>query len=172
MRHSAEPVPTTPASEPVQAVMHSAPHRMIGISDADRDAIIAALPVRARELVVIFGFLPTIRALIEFGGERVVVPVKVPASDDHPLVARLGRETVEKLVSARPGDRFDMPGVTSIERLLRNNALRADFDAGVSVRELVARYRLSDRHVRMLLGEGASTTPHARVTPDSTSGPA
>lgn len=161
-RPSPPAAPTVPTVAPSRQSLERLTDR---VSDTERSAIMAVLPGRARELVDAIGFLPTIRMLLEVGGERVVIPVVVPSSDDSVLVSKLGRETVEKLVSACPGDRFDMPRVTSIERLLRDNAIRADFDGGASMRTLVRRYQMTDRHLRKLLGSRPQTSPQPARRP-------
>jgi Mor transcription activator family len=124
----------------------------------DPEAVLRVLPVQAREIAMAIGLSATIELMRLYGGHRLFVPAVV--SDK--LIAEIGVELAAALVEARGGTTIESPSLRSIERLLRDNAIRADFDAGVSVAELVGRYRLSDRHIRVTLTARATTAPSTR----------
>ena len=127
------------------------------------------MPESARELVSAIGFLPALDMLNHFGGMRVFIPRKPPGGD-HPLVVALGAEVVGKLSEWFGSSAFHVPRVASVERLLRDNAIRSDFDAGMTngvpgveiMRELVSRYDLTERHIRKALSANGSVSPRAR----------
>lgn len=127
---------------------------------SSQDEIVAAMPASARELVEIIGFLPTLEVLRKFGGKRVFIPSKL--NDDSRIIAELGREVAEKLVARMGGARFEPPMLTSVERRLRDNAIRRDFDARVPMDDLVDRYRMTQRHIRKLLNASTATEPAQR----------
>lgn len=120
----------------------------------DDRAIVFAMPALGRELVGALGLMPTLALLRKFGGMRAFVPAKL--SDDpselvSSLLAALGRPTVKALIERFGGNLLELPLMASVERVLRDNALRAEFDAGAGVRTLVARYGLTNRTIRKLL---------------------
>lgn len=126
----------------------------------DEASVIAVMPPSARDLVNVLGFAATMDLLNRFGGKRIFIPNRL--TDDAKIVGQIGREAAEKLVERMPGTRMEPPMLTSIERLLRDNAIRADFDSGMDIPELVDRYRITQRHIRRLLCRSPDTRPSAR----------
>lgn len=88
---------------------------------ADASEITAAMPPYARKLVAIIGLQPSLDVLRMFPGDRLFIPSHMPA-DAHPLVVALGAEVIGKLVANMGGRQFDVPLLTSVERILRNRA--------------------------------------------------
>jgi hypothetical protein len=130
------------------------------VATVDQDAIINAMPATARDLVSAIGFLPTLDLLQKFGGKRLFVPSKL--TEESKLIAALGRDVAEALVKRMGGSQLEPPMMSSVERLLRDNAIRADFDAGATVPELVDRYRLTQRHLRKVLKASPDASPARR----------
>lgn len=129
---------------------------------SDPAAVVAALPSQARELAETIGLLPTLELLRRLGGLRVFIPAKLSAK----LVVEVGcPDVAAKLVEAIGGSAIEPPSLASVQRLLRDNAIRADFDAGATPNELVARYRLTQRRLRTLLKASAATAPRSQPEP-------
>src|SRR5258706_13428626 len=111
--------------------------------------VTAALPPRGRELLDVLGVSDTLELMRKFGGKRRCVPCKLVEGEPQQIVAALGRDLAEKLVDAMPGSRIEPPMLVSVERLLRDNAIRADYDSGeFTTDQLVDRYRVTNRHLR------------------------
>jgi Mor family transcriptional regulator len=128
-------------------------------SGADEALITAAMPETGKELVGVIGFMPTIRLLAQLGGKRVFIQ-RTPAEDSR-IVKAIGMELAEALGGHRGGHHMELPRLTSAERMLRDNALRADFDAGVPMDAIVDRYGITQRHARKILKASASVSPRA-----------
>ena len=88
---------------------------------ANCDALIAAMPESARELVEVIGFLPTLDLMRKLGGKRVYIP-RMHASGSAASQG-LSIEVIKKLMAVRGGRHFEVPMGSSIERALRNIAI-------------------------------------------------
>ena len=159
---------TAPVVEPAPVVDPPPPPPRLVLAAADRDAIVAAMPPTARELVDVIGFDETIKVLRNFGGKRLFVPAKLIEGNSYKLVEELGREIAEKLVDAMGGTRLEPPMIASVARLLRDNAIRSDYDRMCADGEqcpmdrLVDRYQVTQRHIRKVLKASMSTAPRQR----------
>lgn len=127
------------------------------LADADADAVRGALPTLGRELCDAMGLRPALKLMHQWGGSRVFIPSTL--CEASALADLLGHEAATALVSRFGGATLEPPSLRSIERLLRDNAIRADFDAGASRRELVRRFALTDRQVRSVLSASAASEP-------------
>ena len=154
------PCEVDPAADELSAL----PERLV-LAAADREAIVAVMPATARELVDVIGFDATLDVLRKFGGKRLHVPEKLVDGVNYKLVEELGRATAVKLVDVMPYTYLEPPTMISIERLLRDNAIRADFDRMCADGEprlmdrLVDRYQVTQRHLRKVLKASPSTFP-------------
>lgn len=128
----------------------------------DQVEIIAAMPASARALVDDIGFVATLKVLKEFGGGRLYVPLNIDRAAGQRLVESLGPQTARALIEARGGMTWEVPMLSaSYERLARDRAICADFDAAISagsgraevVHALRARYQVARRTVGRALGK-------------------
>lgn len=127
------------------------------VATADEAAVTQALPATGRELAEAIGLLPTLELMRSFGGSRLFVPSGI--ADAQSLCDVLGRDAAAALVARYGGNSLEPATLQAVERLLRDNAIRADFDAGASLHELVRRYRLTGRAIRTILKASAATAP-------------
>lgn len=103
----------------------------------------------------VLGFEPTIRLLQAHGGKRMfIATVQKP---DGRLAQCIGPELTARLVNYFGRNAIEWPTLDRVKKLLRDNALRAAFDADATTDELVNRFGLSQRHVRKLLTASAAT---------------
>jgi len=146
------------------------------IATIDQAAIVAVMPATARELVDAIGFDNTLDVLRKFGGKKLFIPTQLVEGHTYKLVEALGLEIAEKLVDAMGGTRLEPPMMASVERLLRDNAIRKDYDAMCAAGErfpmdrLVDRYGITQRHIRKLLKASVATSParpHGRERRDT-----
>lgn len=138
------------------------------LSLKQREEVTAKMCSSARALVETIGFEPALRFLKRYGGQRVFIPRTLPQSPDHWLMREFGPELAAALVRYFDGAHVEVPLLSSVERLLRDNAVRADFDDLCAegnpdpVRTLVERYGLTQRYLRKVLKSSASTSPASR----------
>ena len=145
-----------------KTVQADIPKAAFTATTADQSEIVAAMPQTAQELVRAVGFLAALDIMRRFGGDRLFIPANMPEAD-HPLVVSLGADVVSKLMTVIGAGQIEVPILASVERFLRDRALRADFDAGASLRELRQRYHLTQRHIRKILVAGISVSPREPI---------
>lgn len=114
-------------------------------SPLDCDRIIAALPKSMQELAGRIGPAGVFELMQKVGGRRVYV------SRGRKLSALIRPELLEALISVRGFGHFNMPLRTKLEKVLRNDALRADAAAGLSRDILIDRYGVTYRHLRRII---------------------
>ena len=113
----------------------------------------------ARELVDAIGLRAALELMRRYGGAKVFIPASL--TPDSRLVQEFGVEVATKLVAAMPSTSIEPPTLRSVERLLRDNAVRHDFDAGASVNDLALRYRITHRQTRAILAASTAVEPRA-----------
>ena len=119
------------------------------LSRADQAILEAAMTPSARELVPVIGIAAIVSLVGAFGGQRIFVHIAEPP--DSPIAQAIGAEAAARLGAFRGGERFDVPMLTKARRMLRDNAVRSDFDAGASANDLAALHGTTARHIRKLL---------------------
>lgn len=80
--------------------------------------------------------------------------VTIKDFDDDPMAALIevvGLETAKRLVVAFGGDSFYFPKVESVIRTARDRRIRSEF-TGFNHKELAAKYNLTPRYVRKIVG--------------------
>lgn len=129
-------------------------------------AILAAMPWQARHLADTIGLVDALIFMDRLGGKRMFIPTELPKDQSHWLLRDFGIDLAEKLVRYFDGSHLEVPMLSSVERLLRDNMIRADFDEMcASVRRdeamhaLTERYRLTQRYLRKLLKASHTTVP-------------
>lgn len=122
---------------------------MPALTPAQEAAVIAALPALGRELVAVVGLTPVLQLLRSFGGSRRFLPKAAP----WPLEIRraIGDDATSKMQRYLGGAHIELPRAAGVERLLRDNSIRSDFDAGESVNALACRHHATQRYIRRLL---------------------
>lgn len=99
------------------------------------------------------------RALVAaHGGQRHRIPKKAPGW----LVDSIGREAAEHLCRLYADTHLTVPMAAEWQRAERDNAIRADYDAGASVHQLVTQYKLHESTVRRILNRADEPSPAAR----------
>lgn len=120
------------------------------ISSADSDDLVL-LPDSLQEMAAVIGFGGVLALVREYGGVRLYVPRTLPA--EHILITLLGTAAAQRLAAEYGGrEHFDIPRAEGLMRAVRNRRIRADRAAGLSLRELALKYRLTERAVSNILG--------------------
>lgn len=136
---------------------------MMTACTADDDAILGVMSPVAREIAEAIGIEATIDLLCrrKLGGKRIFIPPRLEPGSA--LIADVGAEIAGALVVALGygtlGRWLDLPLLSGVERLMRDNAMRADYAGGMKENQLVERYHLSHRHVRRMLKAPGTTSP-------------
>lgn len=89
-------------------------------------------------------------ALVEWrGGTYAYVPRRLTDDDAREIVGVIGRDAVELLSQHYGGSRLYVPRGGEARRLRaqRNEAIVAEYDAGMSAMQLALRYGLTERQV-------------------------
>lgn len=98
----------------------------------------------------------TVKIAERLRGIRVYLPSTYPPSKlSRPamiMVETIGTALFARLVKNLGGTWLTIHNLDSIKRRQRNDAIRADYDNGVSVQEIAIKYRLSERTVFYVLG--------------------
>lgn len=131
------------------------------VTTADAEAITEAMSPLAQRLVRILGFLPALDFIRHFGGRRKYIP-RTRIRDDSKIVDVVGRAGADALAKQFGGTLLHVPLMCSVERLLRDNAIRSDYDNGATMCELVAHYKLHERTIRRLLATRPDVSPRHR----------
>jgi hypothetical protein len=126
---------------------------MPALTPSDEAAVRAALPPLGREIEGLVGIERCLVLLRAHGGTRSFISRSATASKFAGCLDADGLALIHAHFSA---GHLELPRLHALERLLRDNAIRADFDSGgVSLSELSARYRLTQRYLRRLLASKA-----------------
>ncbi len=116
-------------------------------TQSDSNAIrLDDLPPLLAEIARRIGLGDTIALAEAWGGVRHYYPRPENLTDDHPLIALLGRESAAQLCGYIGGGDVTLPKADRALRAARDRAIRAA-RATCSVRTLATRYRLSERRV-------------------------
>ena len=127
------------------------------LSQADTATLMQALTPTAREMVHVIGLAAVVNLVRDLGGQRIFLHVSEPP--DSRITKSIGVEATALLSAFRGGHFFDVPMLTKVRRLLRDNSVRAGFDGGDDVNTLAARFELTARHTRKILGASVTTSP-------------
>lgn len=116
--------------------------------------------VLADTLVETIGLQATLALVRAFGGKVITIPNGRGAAGPFSawLVQELGAEAARRLSAVFGGERLPVPRLAAQAIEARNRALRADYDAGVRMIELVRRYERTERQIRTILGMPDSDT--------------
>ncbi|MBL8316085.1 MAG: hypothetical protein JNK55_20300 [Rubrivivax sp.] len=114
-------------------------------------SIVDAMPGLARELVAVVGLTPVLQLLRSFGGSRRFLPKTAPWPAE--IRQAIGDDATTKMQKYLGGAHIELPRAAGVERLLRDNSIRADFDAGESLNALACRHHTTQRYIRRILGE-------------------
>jgi Mor family transcriptional regulator len=116
---------------------------------------VSDLPESLREISRLIG-LPATLTLVEWrGGMRLSIPRAVPES--HPLARRLGLRAAQVLAAHYNGDPLHVPALSRVLAPLRNRAIRAEFDGGTPVPDLVWRFGLAERRIHEILNRAEAS---------------
>lgn len=97
------------------------------------------------ELIALIGEEAFANLACVFGGTKLYVG----ASENmmRKLTIVVGEEAAHKMIHAYSGGWIDIPKYTSPELALRNRRIVQDYDAGITLRQLVQKYELSERQI-------------------------
>lgn len=104
------------------------------------------------ELVAAIGEAAARRLIEACGGRSLAVPRRAGSLGYASLAETLGDAAAKALCQHFGGTEVYIPKPDADHRRARNARLRADYDSGTTVVELVARYRISERWVYAILG--------------------
>jgi len=104
------------------------------------------LPPFAQELVTLVGFAAAIRLVELHPGIPFYVPETL--TDDHWLVAEVGRKLADKLVWQYGGGTITPPNCKNALCKLRHRQIRAQRAAGLSQNEAARQYGMTPRGIR------------------------
>ena len=83
------------------------------------------------------------------GGAKLTVPKRV--GERHPIAQALGCTSARVLAGYYGGEKIDIPKADTVFRPLRNRTIRAEYDAGARVIDLVWRFNCGERRIRDIL---------------------
>lgn len=111
------------------------------------------LPRSIHEMADVIGFLAVCALVESFGGLTIEIPSKGTVSSQRRarLLAVLGFEATEKLITDYEGERVFIPRCVRAFRGQRDREIIAAYEAGQSVNVLARTYRMTDRNVRHIL---------------------
>lgn len=110
----------------------------------------AMMPKSIVRMAETIGWVAALKLIQCVPGRRMYVPSKLKADDF--LVQMLGQEAADKLVKFAPGQEIFIPKAKRRLLAIRNARIVEDYNAGITVPELVSKYDLTDRHIYSLLG--------------------
>ena len=117
----------------------------------DPQDILDALPETARQLLPALGLAALSRLCQEGGGRRLYIGLR-----QSPATAALLSDAEHASVLRFFGAGWiDVPQLRGATRLLRDNAIRAAFDNGADMDELIDRFGLTQRTLRRILNRSA-----------------
>ena len=105
----------------------------------------------AGEIAQLVGTGATLALLEARGGCKITIPQKV--REAHPVTRTVGARGAGLLSHRFGGERIDLPTLKGATARARNRAIRAEYDAGAPVTELVWRFGLAERNIREILKE-------------------
>jgi hypothetical protein len=109
------------------------------------------LPGILQEFASLIGLAGTLRIVETYGGVRLYVPKTVDG--DHDLARLIGLEAARKLAAEYGGEmHMDIPRAVAATRAAFRASIRADRAAGLTHRELALKYKMTERHIRNILG--------------------
>lgn len=109
------------------------------------------LPESLQHLVGLIGWEVAIRLAETLGGITYDMPKSADCAAGERLTEIIGRAATEKLVEHFGGSALYLPMAATAIRRARDRAMVAEYGAGVSVNELVLKYRLCDRQIWSIL---------------------
>lgn len=107
------------------------------------------LPELVLELEELIGLSAALVIVERWGGTRLFVPERLTA--EHRLVAAIGWEAAEQVVSIYAGDYLRVPRCAAMLRAKRNAELRARHAKGESAATLAREYAMTERNVWLIL---------------------
>ena len=102
-----------------------------------------------KELSRVVGFADAIEIVRRWGGRIVYIPVKVEQGDA--LALTLGLETARKLVKEYGGQQLELPPERNALLSLRNAAIMAKRESGVSMEKIGLEFGLTRQAVSHIL---------------------
>jgi hypothetical protein len=117
-----------------------------------------------RDLIDCLGREGAFRLIDALGGQTRRIPKKPPRW----LTNAIGKPDAQRLVNKYKDTHLGIPKAVSWKRAQRNRAIQADYDAGVSVHELVTKYDLTQAQIVNILNspvENLDTYGFANTVP-------
>ena len=114
------------------------------------------------ELMALLGPEVACRLLDIYGGTLLYIP---SAAVDHPLSAAIGEASARLLCARYGGSRLPIPLGHRLTLARRDAAIRQDRQNGLSIADLVKKYRLSRRRIFVILSSASHATTPPEVPP-------
>jgi Mor family transcriptional regulator len=112
-----------------------------------------------KALADVIGLGEAIEVCRRWGGRSAYIPTTVRHGD--PLALALGLDTARLLVKAFGGQQLQLPGERNTLLDMRNAAIVADAEAGMSHQDIALRYGLSRQGVGHILAKMRAQAPQA-----------
>jgi len=97
------------------------------------------------ELIALIGKEAFIKLACVFGGGKLYIGATENTVKKLTIV--VGEEAGRKLILEYSGGWIDVPKRTAAELTLRNRRIAQDYDAGITLRQLVQKFELSERQI-------------------------
>ncbi|MGZ8171833.1 MULTISPECIES: Mor transcription activator family protein [Methylobacter] len=128
--------------------------------DVDDDCL-DLLPKRVAELVQVVGLAAAMKLVELRGGGRLEVPKYV--KPEHWLVEHIGLDALTRLVAYYGEERIEIDRCVKVLRMIKERAIVAEFDSGVSNGQLARKYSYTERGIRILRKRVAQAQPSANL---------
>ncbi|MDZ7655580.1 MAG: Mor transcription activator family protein [Sulfurimicrobium sp.] len=109
------------------------------------------LPESLRHLTGLIGWEASIRLAETLGGITYDMPKSADCAAGERLTEIIGRAATDKLVEHFGGSSIYLPMAATAIRRARDRSIVAEYGNGVSVNDLVLKYRLCDRQIWTVL---------------------
>lgn len=106
-----------------------------------------------RRLEELIGHEATERLIATYRGELLYIPRPGAVNPDHPLALALGLEAALAVAAEWGGQRISIPVGQESRGRARRDAVAADRAAGLSVRQIGQKHKISPRQVYNLLAK-------------------
>ncbi|MBF0399976.1 MAG: hypothetical protein HQL90_04340 [Magnetococcales bacterium] len=106
---------------------------------------VSVLPYSFKNIEEVIGRECAIKLVNAFGGNNISIPKAMHS--DHRIAVVIGYESAIKLAGHFGGETIYIPSMMGIRKRERDKKLLEDFDKGMSVSQLSAKYKVSGRTV-------------------------
>jgi Mor family transcriptional regulator len=110
------------------------------------------LPPVTRELIRVLSWDKALALTDKYGGVTIYVPETARQLETHYLYPILG-ESLRALIREFSAEHLTIPKAQKAILAVRNNVVREDRKAGLSIRQIAMKHKLTERWVHEILGK-------------------